>query len=48
MRDGELYCVKIAILKFVNQLCQCLIHNVDTQTELNRDLDRTIMSNEGD
>jgi hypothetical protein len=28
-RSGELYCVKIAVLKFVNKLCDCLMHNVE-------------------
>ena len=44
MREGELYCVKIAVLKFVNKVCQCLIHNVDSSVTLNRDINRTVGS----
>jgi hypothetical protein len=44
MREGELYCVKIAVLKFVNKVCQCLIHNIDSSAVLNRDLNRSVGS----
>lgn len=40
MRDGELYCVRIAVLKFVNKLCDCLMHNTSHHTALNKDLDK--------
>ena len=29
LRDGELYCVKISALKFLNKLCDSVIHNCD-------------------
>ena len=32
-RDGELYCVKIAVLKFVNKLCECLMHSAEATRE---------------
>lgn len=44
MREGELYCVKIAVLKFVNKVCQCLIYNVDASATLNRDINRSVGS----
>ena len=29
LRDGELYCVKISALKFLNKVCDSLIHNCE-------------------
>ena len=29
LRERELYCVKIAALKFLNKVCDSLIHNCD-------------------
>ena len=46
MRDGELYCVRIAVLKFVNKLCDCLMHNTSSHAVLNKDLDKLDFQNE--
>lgn len=35
MKDGELFCVKISVLKFLNKLCDCLILNCDNTQEIN-------------
>lgn len=38
LRDGELYCVKISALKFLNKLCDSLIHNCDATQDINEDM----------
>ena len=38
LRDGELYCVKISALKFLNKVCDSLIHNCEGTQEVNDDL----------
>lgn len=35
MREGELFCVKISALKFLNKLCDCLILNCDNTQDIN-------------
>jgi len=35
LKNGELYCVKISALKFLNKLCDCLILNCEGTQELN-------------
>ena len=35
MRDKELFCVKISTLKFLNKLCDCLIHNCEGTQDIN-------------
>ena len=35
LKDGELFCVKISVLKFLNKLCDCVIHNCDNTQEIN-------------
>lgn len=38
LRDGELYCVKISALKFLNKLCDSLIHNCEATQDINEDM----------
>ena len=38
LRDGELYCVKISALKFLNKLADSLIHNCEGTQEVNDDM----------
>ena len=38
LRDGELYCVKISALKFLNKLSDSLIHNCDATQEVNDEM----------
>jgi hypothetical protein len=38
LRNGELYSVKISILKFLNKLSDCLIVNCDNTQEFNEDV----------
>ena len=38
LRDGELYCVKISALKFLNKVCDSLIHNCEGTQDVNDDL----------
>ena len=38
LRDGELYCVKISALKFMNKVCDSLIHNCEGTQDVNDDL----------
>jgi hypothetical protein len=35
LKDGELFCVKISALKFLNKLCDCLMLNCDNTQEIN-------------
>jgi len=35
VKDGELFCVKISALKFLNKLCDCLILNCDNTQAIN-------------
>lgn len=35
MRDKELFCVKISTLKFLNKLCNCVLHNCENTQEVN-------------
>ena len=38
LKDGELYSVKIAATKFLNKVCDSLIHNCDATQEVNVDM----------
>ena len=38
LRDGELYGVKIAAVKFLNKVCDSLIHNCDATQDVNDDM----------
>ena len=38
LRDGELYCVKISALKFLNKVCDSLIHNCENTQDVNLDM----------
>ena len=35
LKDGELFCVKISALKFLNKLCDCLMLNCDNTQDIN-------------